>query len=344
MDRQKRITIKDVAELADVSISTVSRVLSDEMTVRDEKRERVKAAIAQLNFIPNVAAQQMHGQGERTIGVITTRSSYQAFGNPYFSGVIGAIGGVAEDSGYNLQIHSDNNTVSEMERTVRLYKSGRINGFILLSSRVYDPLIVELLKHEVPFTLIGRVIENTIPGYDQIHWVNNDNISLSKKAVELLIQKGHQNIGILTGPTKYVVSQDRYTGYRQALVMNGKEYCDEYSAEAGYTYEDAKEATERLVACNPKMTAIFATDDLKGVAAIEKLSEMGIKVPDQVAVIGCDNFDISRIIRPALTTVNIPIHQLGVVATNMLIDLIEGRVVKNRHVILETEMIIRESV
>lgn len=340
---EKRATIRDVATLAGVSISTVSRVLRDENSVREERRIRVKKAIKELDFTPNVAAQQMHGQKECTIGAITTRSSYQAFGNPYFPSVIGAIGSVTEERGYNLQIHSYSDSMSEIRKTVRLFKSGQVNGFILLSSRVYDPLIVELMKNKIPFTLVGRVIENTIPDYDDIYWVNNDNIASSKGAVEYLIHKGHERIGILTAPDKYVVSQDRYIGYRQALVANGKEYHSRYRAEAGYSYEDAKQAAELLVRNNPDMTAIFATDDLKGVAAIEKLTEMGIRIPEQIAVMGCDNFEISKIIRPSLTTINIPIHSLGVAAATMLIDLLEGREVEERHVIFETEMILRES-
>ncbi len=343
-DNSKKITIKDVASLANVSVSTVSRVLSNENFVKNDKRDRVQKAINELGFIPSVVARQMHGYNERTIGIITTRSSNRTFINPYFTNVIGAIGSVTEENDFFLQINSYDNTTNEVDKIMKLYKSRQVNGFILLSSRVYDPLIVELLKNKVPFTLIGRVIENTIQDYDSIYWVNTDNIGLSKNAVEFLIKKGHEHIGILTGPMQYVVSQDRYTGYRQALVMNGKEFLDGYSIEAGYSYQEAKKAAAELVTNNPEITAIYATDDLKGVAAIEALTEMGISVPGQIAVIGCDNFDISRIIRPALTTVNIPIYDLGIVAANMLIDIMNGNEIQNRHVNLDTELVIRDSV
>ncbi|MGN0745835.1 MAG: LacI family DNA-binding transcriptional regulator [Aristaeellaceae bacterium] len=336
-----RITIEDVAKMANVSIATVSRVLKDEGSVRPENRDRVKAAIKALDYTPSMAARQIHGVDAITVGVITTRSSNLAFGNPYFSDVLGAIGEVIEARDCYLQLHSYSDMASETQKTVALYRSGRVNGLILLSSRVYDPLVMTLVRSEIPFTLIGRVIN--MPD-EQISYVNTDNIVSAQQAVEYVIGKGHRHIGILSGPKQYVVSQDRLMGYRNALMLHGLPFRESYDEVAGYSHQDAKEATERLVRNNPELTAIFASDDLKGVAALEQLREMGIDVPGQMAVLGFDDYEIGRVVRPALTTVEVPVKELGRTAANMLIDRIEGKHTGARQVILDTRLIVRESV
>jgi DNA-binding LacI/PurR family transcriptional regulator len=266
-----------------------------------------------------------------------------AFGNPYFSEVLGAIGEVTEARNCYLQLHSYGDMTSETEKTLSLYRSGRIDGFILLSSRVYDPLIAALLQNRIPFTLIGRTM-NMLEMNDEICYVNTDNVVSTQQAVEFLIEKGHQRIGILSGPKQFVVSQDRLMGYRNALMLHNLPFKESYDVMAGYSHEDAMAATEQLVSQNPELTAIFAYDDLKGVAAIEKLLEMGIDVPGRIAVLGTNNYDIGKVIRPSLTTVEVPIKELGHMAAHMLIDKIQGKPLKSSRLILPTKLIIRQSV
>ena len=338
------LTIKDVAAAAGVSVATVSRVLRNCGNVSDEKVDKVNRIIKQFNYIPNVAARRMHGFGMKTIALVTMRTSGQAFGNPYFSLITGEIGTVAAKRGYNLQINSFENVETEVSKGIELYSSGQVHGFLLLSSRVYDPMIYRLAQEGIPFVIIGRVIENTMPNYQDIHWINTDNVSSSRMAVDYLIDKGHRNIGILTGPMKYVVSQDRYMGYRQALVTHNLPFHESYAVSGEYSLHQAMEATRKMLGDNPEITAIFATDDLKAIAALEVLHQMGKRLPQDVSVIGFDNFDISQIVHPKLTTIEVPIVQMGYQATNMLISLIEGEEVPEKHIIMDTKLIERESV
>ncbi|HYE82635.1 MAG TPA: LacI family DNA-binding transcriptional regulator [Clostridia bacterium] len=337
-----KISIRDVAKEANVSISTVSRVLRKYSNVPPETEEIVMKAVNKLKYIPNVAAQSLSHGSMQNIGVVFTRSAENAFSNPFYADVLRGIGNVTEKYGYNIQLISYSDLYREKEESIKLLRSGRVDGLILLSSRIYDSLIHDLLSQELKFVLSGRVLENTLL-YDKIFSVNTDNLRDSYNAVRHLIDMDHEKIAIVTAPMEYVVSKDRYDGYRQALLSGGIEFDPELEINGGYTLGDAKEAVKEKLSRRKDITAIFATDDLKAVAVIKAANELGFRVPDDIAVIGYNDFEVATIVEPNLTTVRVPIFELGRESANMLIHILKGEDIEVKNKIIPTEFIIRDS-
>lgn len=340
--RKNKISIREVAKEANVSISTVSRVLRNYPNVPPSTREKVMEAVKKLNYVPNVAAQSLSQGSMHNIGIVFTRSAENAFSNPFFADVLRGIGNVTQKHNYYLQLISFSDKNLEKEESIKLLRSGRVDGLILLSSRIYDPLIYELLSQDFKFVLSGRILENSLLK-EKLYCVNTDNIGDSYRAVCHLIRMGHKKIAILNAPMEYVVSKDRYDGYRQALLWGGIEHDLDLEIDGGYTFEDAKIAIKEKLMRRRDITAIFATDDMKAVAAIKAIKELGLRVPEDIAVIGYNDFEVATVIEPNLTTVRVPIFELGKEAANMLIQLLQGKEIKEKRKIIPTEFIIRDS-
>ncbi len=338
-----RITIKDVANKAGVSVSTVSRVLNGRNYVDKEKKETIMSAISELNYVPNALAQNLGSQKAGTIGVLALRGSQQAFSNPYFSEVIRGISSVMEKENVQILLNNFESMEQEIENCIRLAKSGRVDGFILLSSRIHDDLIVELMKNEIDFVLIGRVIENTIPNHEEVYYINTDNIKSSVEAVSHLIEKGAAKIGIITAPGKFVVSEDRYLGYRQALMMHGLKFEERFCVNGGYTVKDAKMAVNKLLDQSPDIDSIFATDDMKAAVAIHEINERGLSVPDDILVIGHGDFEIAELVKPRLSTIRVPVFELGEQAAKVLLQIMDKNFPEEKGCMIDTKLIIRGS-
>lgn len=340
--KREKVSIRDVAREANVSVSTVSRVIRKYPNVPPETEEVVMKAIKKLNYIPNVAAQSLTQGSMRNIGIVFTRSAENAFSNPFFADVLRGIGNVAQKHDYYLQLISFSDLKKEKEECIKLLRSGRVDGLILLSSRIYDSLIYELLSQDLKFVLSGRILESSLLS-EKIHCVNTDNVGDSYKAVCHLIRLGHKKIAIVNAPMEYVVSKDRYDGFRQALLWGGIEHDPDLEIDGGYTLEDARKAVKEKLMKRRDITAIFATDDLKAVAAIQAIKELGMKVPEDIAVIGYNDFEVATVVEPNLTTVRVPIFELGKEAATMLVQLLQNKEIKEKRKIIPTEFIIRDS-
>lgn len=334
------VNIKDVAKLANVSISTVSRVIHNAPNLKPETIEVVRAAIDKLNFIPNRVAQNLGGGYFNSIGVLLTRSSNQAFGNPYFSIVLQSIAEVCEDYNHDILLNFSANEKKELEKCISMINGKVVKGFILLSSRINDILIEKLCELDFPFVVIGKVLNEHLA--DKIYTVDTDNINDSKEAVNLLIKSNHKTIACIHAPLKYVVSKERLDGYIEAHKENNIPVNYSLIVDGGYTIQDAYEATKRILNYPTKPTAIFATDDIKGLGVYKALNEYGLKIPEDISIIGHNNYETAEFIDPPLTTINVPIYKLGSVAAGVLFDIINGNQ-PERRTILGTELIIRGS-
>lgn len=335
-----RSNIKDVAKLANVSISTVSRVINNVSNVNPETKEKVLDAIQKLNFTPNRIAQSLSGRSFNSIGIVSTRSSNQAFGNPYFSDILQAIGEVSETKAYEIMLNNSISEEIEFEKCITMIESKIIQGLILLSSRTNNKLAEKLTSMDFPFVLIGKVSDEQLA--DQVYTVDTDNFNDSKAAVNYLMSLGHKHIGCIHAPLNYVVSKERLDGFieshKEALMPINYSLIEN----GGFTVEDAYQATLKIFSNAIKPTAIFASDDIKAIGVYKALSTLGLKIPEHVSVIGHNNYEVASIIKPGLTTIHVPIYELGKIAANVLFDLIEGETPQIR-TLLKTELVIRES-
>ncbi len=339
--KSQKISIHDVAREAGVSVSTVSRVVRNYSNVTKETNIKVNAAIRKLNYTPNAAASRLGAGSFENIGVVFTCSADNAFQNPFFSEMLMGIGHALEIHGYNMQLMMYNDVHVEHEKVMSALASGMIQGTILLSTRKYDMLMQDLAQHNYPFVVSGRV--DGVVSEKPIYSVNTDNVGDGFKMVDHLVKLGHKKIAIILGPNEYVVNIDRYDGYRRALVHNGLPYDTELEIEGGYTLAEAKKAVINKLKKRPDITAIFAKDDLKAIAAIQGVKGLGYEIPKDIAIVGFNDYEIAMIAEPKLTTMHVPIYDLGVNAADMLMKLINKEEVKNNTLILDTQMKIRQS-
>jgi DNA-binding LacI/PurR family transcriptional regulator len=203
-----------------------------------------------------------------------------------------------------------------------------------------------LIEEKFPFVLIGRPLDKNLREIDPVIWVNNDNVQLGMLATEHLIQQGCKKIAMINGPVDMVVSHDRRKGYLKALEIYGLAVNEDFIINVPFTEEGGAEAIDKMLSSGRVPDGIFAADDILALGAIEKLKDKGFSIPQNIAIVGVNNSVISRLVKPALTTVKIPIFDFGVQAALMLIESIscQGKEqFKPRHMIFPTELVVRES-
>jgi len=331
-------TIKDVAKLANVSPSTVSRVIADNRRISSATKERVNKIMQELNYHPNMIARSLIKRSSHTLGLILSRSTDSAFSNPFFSEIIRGISAVTQSYHYNLMLATAEDYSEEAKQCLQMITEKRVDGILLLASRVNDELIPELSKNGYPFVVVGRA-----PDVGKSYSVNNDNIQAAYSAIRHLFNLGHQRIALLNGPDEYILCQDRYEGYRFAFREYGIENDPTLIKKGGFSQEDGYRLTLELLNMKFPPTAIFAVDDLMAFGAYKAIKEKKLQIPDDIAVIGFNDDPLASVIEPALTTVRIPIYEMGQAAAAMIIGLLQDQEIFPAQKILSSELIIRDS-
>ncbi len=331
-------TIKDVAKLAGVSPSTVSRVIADNRRISPATKERVKKLMAELNYHPNMIARSLIKRSSHTLGLILSRSTDSAFSNPFFSEIIRGISAVTQSYHYNLMLATAEDYAEEAKQCLQMITEKRVDGILLLASRVNDELIPELIQNNYPFVVVGRA-----PEINKCYSVNNDNIQAAYSAVRHLFNLGHQRIALLNGPEEYILCQDRYEGYRFAFREFGIENDPLLVKKGCFSQDDGYRLTLELLGMEPPPSAIFAVDDLMALGAYKAIKERKLRIPGDIAVVGFNDDPLASVIEPNLTTVRIPIYEMGVAASTMIIDLLQNQEVFPAQKILSSELIVRDS-
>ncbi len=338
------VTIKDVAKAAGVSASTVSRVLAGNSAISQPTHEKVRQALRELNYHPHAGARSLVTGSSRTIGLITSRPTDQTFANPFFPEVIRGIGSVLETEGYNLLLSTTQGEAKQRMACLQMLRSRHVDGVILTSSRLGDELMDALIAEKRSFVLIGRPADRKGNlAHPTVHFVNNDNVSAALVAVQHLISRGHRRIGFITGARQWVYCYDRLEGYRQALAEHEIPFDPELVQEGHSTQLDGNIAAERLLSLPNPPTAILAVDDTLALGAMEAVMGRGLRIPADVAVVGFNDSQISSWSRPQLSTVRIPVFDLGAMAARMLLGLLHGVPLRPHQVILPSQLIARES-
>lgn len=332
------VTIKDVARKAGVSPSTVSRVISNHPRISPATCEVVRQAMKELKYHPNAIARSLVTQTAKSVGVIMSRSTDQALSNPFFPEVIRGISSVAQEHQFSLLLSTSRTPQEEKAECLSMLRHRRVDGVILLASRLSDALVTQLKAEGHPFVVVGRV-----PGDSDVLCVNNDNVLAASQAVGHLVELGHAHIGFIGGMPDLVVSRDRLEGYRRALEQGGLPYREELAAESDFTLESGIIAARCLLDCVPRPTAIFAVDDLLALGALRAIRERGLRVPQDVALVGFNDDPIDLYLEPQLSTVRIPIYRMGATAAEMVIRRITGEPIRPRQVLLPGQLVIRES-
>ena len=337
--RGRRATSKDVSELAGVSRTTVSFVLNnvEDVHISPETRRRVLEAARELNYYPNAAARSLVRQQAGVIGLIISQNSEHIVADPFLPGLILGLGAATREHGFHFLIHPLDNS-SQPTTYDDLIHTRRIDGAIISGPRSDDENLRQLLNNDFPIVLHGR-LENV-----ETYCVDVDNVRGMQNATEHLIKLGHRRIALITNaPPAFMSSADRHTGYRLALETAGIPYDDglvrygQFSADSGH-----KAMQDILDAGNPPDAACVASD-LVAMGAMQAIRERGLRVPDDVAVVGFDDVPLAAYMVPPLTTVRLPTYDLGWNLGDMLIRLIQDDTPGEKVVLLETELVVRES-
>lgn len=334
-----RVTQRQVAGEAGVSRTTVSLVLNDvpDAHISVETRQRVLEAAQRLNYYPDAAARRLASGKTHTIALVWHRAPDRTFRDAFLPGLLEGAARAARHYGYHLlfrpvEVDEPNGSYAELVR-------GRHTaGLILSGPRSDDAYVLDLYRDDFPIVLHGQLNGSDIPSVDV------DNVQGALSAVRHLLELGHRRIAIVTNaPLVYTASRQRLEGYRRALEERDVVYDRELVRQGNFDEESGYAAIKELLGMDEAPTAAFIASDVVAMGALRALQEEGVSVPQDLAVVGFDDITAARFITPALTTVHVPTFALGWSAAELLVQLIEQRPSAERHVLLDTELVIRES-
>lgn len=324
--------IHDVAKLANVSIATVSRVLNPgEHKVNPETAKKVREAVKELDYRPNALARALQTKKTMTIGVIIPDIS-----NHYYAEIVRGIQSVADRAGYNIILQNTDRDQAQIVKSIYLLRENIVDGIIFSGGTIngYEPLsalkelrdrVVVIGRHDVDFPAILV-----------------DNIAGATLAVEHLIDVGHSRIGLIGWSENSTTAEDRLSGYKNALAQNSCHFDESLICQGNLTPESGYNQAKILLSQENRPTAIFAGNDLMAFGIIYAAIEMGLRVPEDLAVIGFDNIPLSSFFVPPLSTIEVPMSALGSDSMETLIGLIAGEQV-SRIKLHKTRLIIRKS-
>ncbi|WP_053361852.1 LacI family DNA-binding transcriptional regulator [Bacillus sp. FJAT-27251] len=333
------VTIKDVAKAANVAPSTVSRVIANSPRISERTKEKVREVMKQLGYHPNFIARSLASQATRAIGLVLPSSTDIVSQNPFFPIVLGGLSDGAHSKQYALHMTTGKTEEEIFEGVVSMVQGGRVDGVILLSSRVEDPLVSYLLEQDFPFVVIGKPFKNV----EQITHVDNDNFKAAKDATNYLLSLGHEQIGFIGGNLNLVVTVERLLGYEKALRDAGLPLINEYVIHDEFLREGGREAVQALLALKKLPTAMLVADDLMALGVLNALDELGISVPEDVSIVSFNNVLVAEMARPPLTSVDINIFDLGYEASKSLIQKIENPKEPTKRIIIPYELVKRSS-
>lgn len=331
------MTIEDIATLAGVSRSTVSRVLNDHPRVSPDVRERVRRVIAEQRYTPHAAARSLAGSRTNVICLFSLRGAETIFSDQFIPPLVQGISEVCNQRGYFLLLSMvQTDTATSLYQ--RLVRGSHCDGIITLASDVDDALLELMVADRTPFVLIGHH-----PRFPQVASVDAENVAGAKQATAHLIGLGHRRIATITGPLDTATGIDRRDGYLAALREAGLPTPPELIVEGNFWQGSGQTAMQQLLALPGRPTALFAASDSMAAGALTAIREAGLRVPEDIAVVGFDDSPIAALTTPTLTTVRQPIDRLGAEAARLLIDQLQEGSPEPLAAQLPVELVIRDS-
>ena len=328
---KRKATVYTVAQHAGVSIATVSRTLAGSRKVSPGTRQRVMQAIEDLNFEPNPSARRLAYMKTETIALV-----FPDISGPFYSTVIRGVEQEAGRRNHNVLIYGTHGKESS-GRYLRTLSS-RVDGLIIMARSVDEDSLWSLARQDVPFVLLGHS-----NGQLQCSTIAVDNELGAYKAAAHLLEHGHQRIGIITGPENSPDNKRRLQGYKKALLDAGISLQQNMVVPGNFRYEEGQIAIQKLLDGNSPPTAVLAANDEMAMGAMDAAQNRSLRVPEDLAVIGFDDIQMSALTRPSLTTVRQPMQLLGEAAVTLLFDRLQNSNELPRHEVLDTELVIRRS-
>ncbi|MDB5053557.1 MAG: ccpA 4 [Bacilli bacterium] len=326
--------IIDVAKRAGVSPATVSRVFNESNLVKERTKQKVMKAIEELGYFPNAAAKQLRSQKTMTIGVVVTDINIS-----YNAEIIKGIENIAYSRKYKVLICDTNNQKDKEQDYLSLLMNRTVDGMIFVAPHLKNQVLIDLAEKKYVIGLIGRYIEHS-----HIPCAYTDNVKFSKEVVEHLLERGHKEIAFMSGYADVVDSYERLEGYIKALRDREISFRPELIENGNFNEEGGYEAIKRLFSRKQPFSAIYAANDEMALGIYKACQELGMQMPEQLAIVGVDNDRICKYIRPSLSTVNQPKYTMGALIAEKLIDQMNDDEFSNQRIFnVDSKLIIRQS-
>ena len=333
------VTIKDVAALAGVSPSTVSRTCKNNPSISEETKERVRKAMAELGYEPNFQASNLASQTSRTIGIILPASAKEVYENSFYLEAIQGISHYCNGRQYMTTIVTGQDEAEILNAVRSMSRSGKVDGFIILYSKKEDPVIDYLFNEGLLYILIGKATQYT----NQTIYIDNDNLLAGREAAEYLYQLGHRRIAYLGSDSSLMFSADRKAGYQLALASHQLPVRPEYCVEVKNVSENNEEVIRGLLMQKDRPTAILVSDDILAVSLERVCLENHLAIPEDLSIISFNNSLFARLTSPQLTSIDIGAGQLGSEAASQIINHIENPNLLATKIIVPHHLIERDS-
>ena len=330
-------SLKDVAKYTGISVSTISRVLSNKNYVKEHTRKKVLEAVRLLNYSPNIMAQSLKKGRSNTIALLIP-----SIQNMIFTEVTRGVEDTARKNGYMVILCNTDESIEIEKSYISTLRPRLIDGFIIASSIPHSIHIQQLRNENFPVVLACRVYDNSIDA------VVSNNKTAAYEAVKYLIERGHRKIAITLGDTQLVLYSDRYKGYLQALEENNINLDEKLVIRQRSNISSFYNLTKSMLENGIIPDAVFSTTDAQAITVMRAIFDCGFRVPDDISVVGFDNVEISALVEPPLSTVSQPLYKMGVLAAEKLIYQIDykekyGVLDEPLVDIVETNLLIRKS-
>lgn len=326
-------TIKDVADRANVSTATVSRVLSGASVVREPLRSQVMDAARALGYRPNRAARDLRARSSRTVGVLIPDIE-----NPFFTSVIRGIEETLQHAGYSLQLANFNEDPDRETTHLENFRAEGVGGLIFAASRNPSPLYQQLADAGLPMVAVSRA-----PGRLRVDQVTTANRDGAYTAISHLVNRGHKRIALINGPCAINTAREREDGYLAALADAGIAPDERFIVHCDFRQAAGHDAMIRILASNHRPTAVFTASNLLTLGALQAIHESNLDIPSQIAIVGFDDMAWAMSLRPPLTTVAQPALDVGDTAAQLLLDRIRKPDQPRKQIVLETHLKVRAS-
>jgi len=331
------VTLRDIAKATNLSITTVSRALNDYDDVSPQTKELIRRVAAEMGYSPNMLAQRLRKQHTETIGLILPTFGPR-FSDPFFSELLAGIGNKAAEHGYDLLVSTCPPGEREMQSYQRKVQGRHVDGFIVVRTRCQDPRIDYLRSTGFPFVAFGRT-----EGALDFPFVDEDGRRGMYLVADLLASLGHRRIACITPPSNLMFAQYRLSGFREGLAQQSIVVDESLIKVGDLTQRGGYEQASDLLTHPHPPTAIAACNDLMAFGAMSAAQDRGLTVGQDIAITGFDNTPMAEHSFPSLTTIHQPIYQIGGMVCEMLIQITQGKDIEQPHVLLQPELIVRQS-
>ena len=322
-----------VAEKAGVSVNTASRAINNKSDINEETKKRMLKVAQELGYVRNGTAVALRTRKTRTIGVVIADNR-----NPFYAEVLNGMEEAAREKNYHIILANTQRDYKKEEEAINLLLAKRVDGLLITPVQDRDDDIKNLINANIPFVVVGRDFENI-----EVDAVYNDEVKGGFLATEYLIKKGHKRIVLINGFLHKSPAKGRMEGYKKALKKYRISLDESLMSVGDINIKDGYERTKQLLEKELNFTAIFAYNDMMAFGAMQAIREKGLRIPEDIGLVGYDDIPFSSLISPALTTIRLKKQDLGVESVKLLFSRINGSRKKIKKIMLDIELVIRET-